>query len=156
MPSGVAGLQLPHTKITITNPTPVIEDVSEEREEEPVCYTVEDTNFSMSMSSDKIEKYKSSSNNSAASAVVVAEEEMSSAVIVQIIEPDEAAIESEVTINGNDAAEGDDSCLMFTEIVVTAPTPRNQSPDEEEHIRFEEKEAARSHRVRIRSSGRGG
>ena len=141
LPSGVAGLQLPHTKITITNPTPVIEDVSEEREEEPVCYTVEDTNFSMSMSSDKIEKYKSSSNNSAASSVVIAEEEMSSAVIVQIIEPEEAAIEPEVTINGNDAAEGDDSCLMFTEIVVTAPTPRNQSPDEEEHIRFEEKEA---------------
>ena len=109
LPSGVAGLQLPHTKITITNPTPVIEDVSEEREEEPVCYTVEDTNFSMSMSSDKIEKYKSSSNNSAASAVVVAEEEMSSAVIVQIIEPDEAAIEPEVTINGNDAAEGEDT-----------------------------------------------
>ena len=25
--------------------------------------------------------------------------------------------------------------------MVTAPTPRNQSPDEEEHIRFEEKEA---------------
>jgi Variant SH3 domain len=137
LPGGlVAGLQLPHTKITITNPTPVIEDVNEEREEAPVCYTVEDTSFSMSMSSDKIEKYKSGS----VEPLVMAESVTSSAAVVavQIIEPE---AETEPSAGENNVQNGgDDGHLTFTEIVVTAPTPRNQSPDEEEQIRFDQQQ----------------
>jgi hypothetical protein len=40
-----------------------------------------------------------------------------------------------------DGGGGEEGGLAFTEIVVTAPTPRNQSPDEE-NIRFDVEEAA--------------
>jgi hypothetical protein len=138
---GGAGLQLPNTKITITNATPVVEDVNDDREEAPVCYTVEDTTFAMNMSSEKSQKYKTSSGssnnsndvNNTTTVAVVAEAFVSSAITIQIEEA--AAALPELTAEGGDGGTSE-SCLTFTEIVVTAPTPRNQSPDEE-NIRFD-------------------
>merc|ERR1719225_475822 len=51
-------LGAPATQITITNPTPLVEHEEEAQQEKPVSYHVEDTSFSMKMSSEKIEKYQ--------------------------------------------------------------------------------------------------
>jgi hypothetical protein len=152
---GGAGLQLPNTKITITNPTPVVEDASAEREDAPLCYTVEDTTFAMKMSPAKKLKYNASSEETtttktsppapAAAVVAAAAEAVASTTItVEIIEPTEEDEEATTTTTANDqlldGGGGEEGGLAFTEIVVTAPTPRNQSPDEE-NIRFDVEEA---------------
>ena len=110
-----SGLMLPETKITITNPTPVVETAEEEREEEPVSYHVENAGFSMSMSSDQIVKY----NSQAPVEIAVTCEDPDP--------PTESQTEEKTCKEQEDSA-----CLTFTEIMVTAPTPRTQSPIEEQ------------------------
>ena len=94
----------------VTNPTPLVENETDQREEEaPVSYYVKDDNFSMAMEEEKKEKYQSS---------VPVEVN----VVVEPVKPVRIVLEPE-----SDSETG----LPGTEIVVTAPTPRTQSPSQE-------------------------
>ena len=98
-------LSAPVAQIMVTNPTPLVENESDPRESEPqVSYYVEDSSFSMEMKEEKKEKYQAS---------VPVEVN----VVVEPVQPE--------TEPGLPAA---------TEIVVTAPTPRSQSPQEPEPL----------------------
>ena len=127
----VSGLMLPETTITITNPTPVVETAEEPREDQPqVSYHVENSNFSMNMSSEKKLKYSSSNQSPAVEIAVTCDDDETG--------PNEAAAtpaptqSSAPTTSNQPAADANLSAITFTEIMVTAPTPRTQSPVEEQ------------------------
>ena len=110
MPKTSLVLDAPAAQIMVTNPTPLVENENDKREGEgPVSYYVEETNFSMNMNEDKKEKYQNS---------VPVEVN----VVVEPIKPIKIVLEPE-----SDSETG----LPATEIVVTAPTPRSQSPSQE-------------------------
>ena len=102
-------LDAPAAQIMVTNPTPLVENETDQREEGPVSYYVKDDNFSMAMEEEKKEKYQSS---------VPVEVN----VVVEPVKPVRIVLEPE-----SDSETG----LPGTEIVVTAPTPRTQSPSQE-------------------------
>ena len=57
----MASNSLSTTQIMITNPTPLVENEEDEREEDTQkSYYVEDSSFSMSMSDEKKDKYQNS------------------------------------------------------------------------------------------------
>ena len=97
-------------QIKITNPTPTRETAEEvEMEEPPTSYHVENTSFSMKMSSDKVEQYQS-------------------AVPVEVtvtVEP--APARPAPPVHAVPV-----TSLGPVECVVTAPTPRSGTPEEEE------------------------
>ena len=134
------GLMAPETSIIITNPTPVVEDAEDVRSPPPTSYHVENAKFSMDMSSEKKEKYKAGEPASQAAApdavpdiaVICAEDDAPEiAVICAKVAAPEIAVSCEEGAEHIDAVPGND-CIMFTEIMVTAPTPRTQSPVDEE------------------------
>lgn len=109
-------LDAPATQITITNPTPLVEHEEEAQHEKPVSYHVEDTSFSMKMSSEKIEKYQN--------AVPVE-------VNVVEVDPQEVQRAREKEIQKPQTEPPPPPPMLFnTEITVTAPTPRVLSPTE--------------------------
>ena len=103
-------LDAPAAQIMVTNPTPLVENENDKRDgEDPVSYYVEDKSFSMNMNEEKKEKY----HNSVPVEVNV---------VVEPIKPIKIMLDRE-----SDSDPG----LPATEIVVTAPTPRTQSPTQE-------------------------
>ena len=134
-----SGLMLPETMIMITNPTPVVEEASAEREEQAVSYHVEDPNFSMTMSKERRIRYK---QESSVPAVEISGEVPSIAISVDEPSMDEPSDESSqqqeapipaapVAVKPQPPPESSNCLLTFTEITVTAPTPKVQSPEEE-------------------------
>jgi len=106
-------LDAPTTQITITNPTPLVEHEEDVQDEKPVSYHVEDSSFSMKMSTEKKEKYQN--------AVPVE-------VNVVEVDPQEVQRKPEIDIQKTKV---DPLPILFnTEITVTAPTPRVLSPTE--------------------------
>ena len=125
--SVAASLNAPETSIIITNPTPIIEEASSERDPEPVSYHVENPNFSMDISSEKKNMY----NNAATAA---------GAIAVEAVATSEEGSTAKEDSTAADAAPG--SSLTFTDITITAPTPSTQSPVEEEKNVAEPNEVA--------------
>jgi len=121
----------------VTNPTPVVEDSSDVREEQPVSYHVEDRSFSMTMSKERRIKYKQES--SVPNVEVTVDEVPTIAISVDEPEPEceppttSSVKEPEVAVatTAMPATSVENNFLAFTEITVTAPTPRVQSPEEE-------------------------
>ena len=112
-PSKSSVLDAPTTQIMITNPTPLVENEDETRDEKPVSYHVEDCSFSMKMSSEKKEKYQ----NAVPVEVNVVEVKPQEVKNTPVPEIEKADIDPP-------------PMLSCTEIVVTAPTPRVLSPTE--------------------------
>ena len=110
-PPGATSNSLATTQIMITNPTPLVEKEDETREQSQTSYYVEDSAFSMSMSNERKDKYQSS---------VPME-------VNVLVEPVKPARPKAGPGPGVTAPE-----LAATEIVVTAPTPRSQSPTDED------------------------
>jgi hypothetical protein len=135
--SAPSGLMAPDTQIMVTNPTPVVEDSSDVREEQPVSYHVEDRSFSMTMSKERRIKYKQES--SVPKVEVTVDEVPTIAISVDEPEPEceppttSSVKEPEVAVatTAMPATSVENNFLAFTEITVTAPTPRVQSPEEE-------------------------
>ena len=100
-------------EIKITNPTPTVETADKKPDESPVSYHVEDPAFSMKMSSAKVSKYQ---------AAVPVEVE------VTVEAPPTAPPVREPPQVEAPEPEG----LSFVQCVVTAPTPHNQSPAEDD------------------------
>ena len=135
-----SGLALPETMIMITNPTPVIEEATAEREEQPVSYHVEDPNFSMTMTKERRIRYKQENSvppneisgevpNIAISVDEPSMEETADDPSQQQEAPPQAAAQEAAKPQPPPASS---NCfLSFTEITVTAPTPKVQSPEEE-------------------------
>ena len=105
-------LEAPGLEIKITNPTPTVETAEELPEKKAVAFHVEDKSFSMKMSSDKVDQYQS--------AVPVA------VTVVATVEPPPRP-PSPPAPPAVPAAES----LGPVQCVVTAPTPRSGSPEED-------------------------
>ena len=96
------------TQIMITNPTPLVENEADPREDDKnSSYYVKDSSFSMNMSDDKKDKYQNS---------VPVEVN----VVVEPMKPLKIKVDSDDPPAQRPAAPS----LATTEIVVTAPTPR--------------------------------
>ena len=105
-------LEAPGLEIKITNPTPTVETAEELPEKKAVAFHVEDKSFSMKMSSDKVDQYQS--------AVPVA------VTVVATVEPPPRP-PSPPAPPAVPPAES----LGPVQCVVTAPTPRSGSPEED-------------------------
>ena len=109
-------LEAPGLEIKITNPTPTVETAEELPEKKAVAFHVEDPSFSMKMSSDKVEQYQS--------AVPVA------VTVVATVEPPPRPPSPPAPVQTAAPAAPAES-LGPVQCVVTAPTPRSGSPEED-------------------------
>ena len=103
-------LEAPGLEIKITNPTPTVETAEELPEKKAVAFHVEDKSFSLKMSSDKVEQYQST---------VPVE-----VTVVATVEPPPRPPSPPTPAAPTES-------LGPVQCVVTAPTPRSGSPEED-------------------------
>ena len=120
-------LEAPGLEIKITNPTPTVETAEEQPEKKAVAFHVEDPAFSMKMSSDKVEQYKSTVPVEVTVVATVEPPPRVASPPATAPEPAPATAPAPGPAPGASQAES----LGPVQCVVTAPTPRSGSPEED-------------------------